>query len=153
MTTICIYMKNKDQLTHPKHCLHSRLRKANRVIASHYNTALKPTEVERTQFTLLFVINQLQKSTITQLGKQLKMEQTTVTRNIQVLQRKGFVRLTAGEDKRRRYVSLTEIGKTVVTEALPHWATAQTAVIDALGIEKAVQLLSLLDELVEKLTD
>lgn len=142
-------METHEQLIHPLNCMHRNLRKATRVIDRHYSKSLKSTQVERTQITMLFMIRGYQNSTISELAQAMTMDQTTVTRSVQGLVRKGFVQLTKGADKRTRYVQMTDAGNVVLDEATPFWAEAQSDVVNALGEKKATQLLDLLDELVD----
>ena len=138
-----------DLKSNKQHCLHANIRRATRAIARHYSEALSQTSVERTQFTLLSVIDGYGSVTISDLAKMMIMDQTTVTRNVQALQRKQFVDIKPGEDRRTRIISLSAEGKQALEEAAPHREAAQAHIVDELGSEKVAELLSLLDQIVE----
>lgn len=140
---------NREELKHNRrYCLHMNMRKATRAIAGYYESAMRSTALERTQFTLLSVIDGVKQVTISGLAQVLVMDQTTVTRNIKVLQRKGFVQIERGEDRRTRLISLTDEGKRALSEAIPYREQAQSEIIDELGAEKTSELLSLLEQLI-----
>lgn len=140
---------NREELKHNKrYCLHMNMRKATRAIARHYGTAMRSTALERTQFTLLSVIDGHKQVTINGLAQVLLMDQTTVTRNVQALKRKKFVLIEHGEDRRTRLISLTDEGKRALSEAVPYREQAQSEIIDALGAEKTSELLSLLEQII-----
>ena len=50
-------------------------------------------------------------------------------RNLDPLERRGLVRIAAGEaDGRERVVALTEAGEGAITAAIPHWRAAQARI-------------------------
>ena len=137
-----MYMHAIDQNS-PFFCLNANLRKASRVIYSVYNEALQGTGLKGTQFTLLSTISGHPEPTITKLADFMSMDQTTVTRNINLLKKAGYVEAVPGQDKRVRLIRLTADGRAVMEAAYPKWLEAQTRVWEALGAETAEQLLAL----------
>ena len=63
----------------------------------------------------------------------LVMDRTTLTRNLRPLQRRGWVRIEAGEDRRERNLSLTRSGRAALERALPLWQQAQARLHERLG--------------------
>src|SRR3546814_19170025 len=56
------------------------------------------------------------------LAELLDTDQTTVTRNLRLLDQRGLVRQEVSpEDRRRRIVQITADGRRVFRAALPHW--------------------------------
>lgn len=86
--------------------------------------------------------------TINDLSEFLVMDQTTVTRNVNVLKKAGYIKVLPGNDKRTRLVSLTPEGSSARNAAYPLWLAAQKQLWDNLGHDKASQLLALVDELI-----
>lgn len=138
-------MENLD-LIQAQYCLNSNLRKACRVVTQFYADMIKSTGLEKTQFTLLMVVSAKEPCTVTELAEFLVMNQTTATRNLQRLEKRDLIELSAGEDRRNRLITTTPEGKAVLAEAMPVWQQAQTKLVEGLGVEKTSQLLKLLSE-------
>lgn len=64
----------------------------------------------------------------------LAMDRTTLTRNLNPLLKKGFVKVSVGIDRRSRPVKITPKGKLALENARPFWEKAQFHIIDRLGI-------------------
>lgn len=109
---------------------------------------MRTSGLQGTQFTVLSAVSGFGEVTVSRLGEFLVMDQTTVTRSVNVLKKAGHVRVTAGKDRRERLIRLTDEGKETLQEAYPLWLEAQTRVWKHLGEEKARQLLELSRQLV-----
>ena len=73
-------------------------------------------------------------TSVTVLAKSLGMDRTTLTRNVALLEAKGWARSDAhGGDARSHVITVTSAGQKVVHEALPAWRAAQESMADALG--------------------
>ena len=60
-----------------------------------------------------------------QLGERLAAGKTTVSRNLKLLQKHGWLEVAEGEDRRCRVVSLTAAGRKQIKKAQPYWERAQ----------------------------
>lgn len=127
----------------PRNCLNANIRKANRVITSLYADALDVSELQGTQFTLLSAISGMGEATIGGLSNFLVMDQTTVTRSVNLLKKANYVEVVKGEDRRQRIIALTTEGKKILKSSYPLWLEAQTDLWEKLGDEKATLLLEL----------
>jgi DNA-binding MarR family transcriptional regulator len=76
------------------------------------------------------------------------MDRTTLTRNLELLERQGLIEVAAGKDRRTRIVTITEQGNTALAEALPLWQKVQTHVVDTLGEKRWSTMLADLSEMV-----
>jgi DNA-binding MarR family transcriptional regulator len=76
------------------------------------------------------------------------MDRTTLTRNLQVLEKRGLIAINPGEDRREREVTLTASGMEVLVQAIPLWEAAQERVRQGLGEEKMQNLLADLSEMI-----
>jgi MarR family transcriptional regulator, organic hydroperoxide resistance regulator len=130
-----------------RYCLNANLRKASRAIALLYSRALLDSELQGTQFTLLSCIAKVGEVTIGELGEFLVMDQTTVTRNVGLLKKMGYVEVMRQADRRKRAIRLTKKGENTLSKTRPMWLEAQTRLWEALGEEKAAQLLALTNEI------
>src|SRR5690606_329151 len=104
--------------------------------------------LQKTQFTLLVMVAILNQSTVSDLAEMLVMDQTTVTRGLDLLKKQGLVESVPGEDRRTRLVTLTAQGEEMLEKAMPLWEQAQAKMLGELGPEKSETLLALLSEVV-----
>ncbi|MFP5220946.1 MAG: MarR family winged helix-turn-helix transcriptional regulator [Acidobacteriota bacterium] len=118
----------------PTPCLCATLRKASRSITSLYDAHLKPAGLKVTQYSMLMTIARNPSVAISSLADILVMDQTTVTRNLQLLKKKGYVRMDPSpDDQRMKCVTLTATGQAKLEAAKPLWEQAQHAVTARLG--------------------
>ena len=134
-----------------QNCTCFNLRKATRAVTQLFDEALKPSGLYATQFSLLAAISSRENVTITELSKALIMDRTTLTRNLNPLQKKGWMEVTPGEDKRTRVLSLTRSGKKVLKDGMKYWHQIQNQVVKILGKENWEKLLNNLSSTVKKL--
>lgn len=107
-------------------CTCGVLRRAARAATSLYDQALKPTGLRVTQFAILKILDRCGPLPVTRLAAEAALERTTMARNLDPLERRGLVRVGAGDaDARSRLAELTEAGRATLAEALPHWQAAQ----------------------------
>jgi DNA-binding MarR family transcriptional regulator len=53
------------------------------------------------------------------------MDCTTLARNLKLLEKRDYIRIEPGEDRRKQKVSVTEKGLEALVKAYPFWARAQ----------------------------
>ncbi len=117
-------------------CACMNLRKTARVIAQFYDQRLQPGGLRNTQFTLLVVVDHLSPVSITHLADHMGMDRTTLTRNLRLLERDGYIAAQKGKDARVRMISLTEQGRAVIEETRPYWQEAQTEFLQKFGEDR-----------------
>jgi DNA-binding MarR family transcriptional regulator len=116
-------------------------RSAARAITAVYDRHLRPHRLRSTQFTILTTLVLRGPTPITALAKSLGTDRTTLTRNLSLLETKGWVQVRLdGADARSRLVSVTSKGRAVAHAALPAWREAQTLVARAIGAAGATAL-------------
>jgi len=143
------YLLDKDRcLEIGRTCVCFNIRKAARAITHLYDKFLRPAGLRATQFTLLMAARINGPVTLTRMAKITVMDRTTLTRNLVVLARKGFITIQSGEDRREREVSLTTPGHEILQKAVPLWTRAQAQIHEGLGKEKLENLLCDLTETV-----
>jgi DNA-binding MarR family transcriptional regulator len=135
-----------------QNCTSFNLRKASRAVTQLFDEALKPCGLYSTQFTLLNAIHLSDSATITKLSQALIMDRTTLTRNLNPLQKNGWIEVIPGEDRRTKTLSITKAGKQVLKEATKYWEKVQTQVVKSLGKKQWDELLDKLDLVVAKLS-
>jgi DNA-binding MarR family transcriptional regulator len=116
------------------HC--TRLRIATRKIAGLYDAALTSTGINIAQFALLRRVRRLQPVSLTELGRQLELDRSTMGRNVRVVEKLGLVSLGRGEDQREAVVTLSEQGEAVLKQATPLWEACQNDIVGRLGADR-----------------
>ena len=134
-------------------CVCFNLRKAARAVTRIYDEAFKPVGLRATQFTLLAALKSTGPATVNDLAERLVMDRTTLSRNLGILQKKGLVEISAGQDRRERHARLTDAGGAVLAAAWPVWEATQRRMVEAMGGERAGQLLADLRSVVEMARD
>lgn len=127
-------------------CACTNLRRASRAVTQLFDTYLDEVGLKATQFTVLAALawSEEKPPTIGELADELVLEQSSLSRNLGVLERLGFIRLVPGaEDRRERIVSLTRSGRNALAKAFPVWRKAQAAIASALESDLDNQLKSL----------
>ena len=114
-------------------CTCGELRKAARAITLLYDNAFKSSGLLSTQLGVLQMIYKSDSIRITDLAKELGMDRTTLTRNLSVLQRQGFIKISSGKDNRTRIVTITNKGRTTIAKAIPLWNDVQNKVKKQMG--------------------
>jgi DNA-binding MarR family transcriptional regulator len=130
----------------PATCMGMHIRRASRIITQVYDAALRPVDLVLSQFTLLVCINLMVSVPITRLAQELHTDQTTLTRNLKLLEQRGLVAIDPGEDRRVKLVSLTVEGRSILAQALPLWEQAQAQVMQHFDRQQWQTLLSLLSD-------
>lgn len=125
--------KAKDLAAEVLDCVSFRLRRAARMVAKRYDDALRPVGLRNTQFSVLGALAYLGETGIGELAVQMATDGTTLTRNLDVLVRRGLIENVPAEDGRVRRVRLTPLGRETLEEALPLWRAAQTKTLKSVG--------------------
>ena len=130
-------------------CTCGELRKAARAVTLLYDNAYKSSGLLSTQLNVLQVIYKSDSIRITHLAKELGMDRTTLTRNLSVLERQGFIKISSGKDNRTRIVAITSKGRTGVAKAIPLWNEVQRKVKQQMGETSWNQLMDNLSQFVK----
>lgn len=137
----------------PRGCTNLKLRQLSRAVTRHYDTYVAPTGLKNTQYSLLSHVVLLGPIRPTELAQQMRLDASTLTRNLQPLIAQGWVELGPGDDARSRLVSATETGRALRTEGQKAWKQAQLALNERLGAERVVALHALIDECLQHLDE
>jgi len=74
--------------------------------------------------------------TVSELAESLRMDQTTVSRNLRVLEKSGFTHLEDEvTDHRIKRIQIADLGVSKMNEAIPLWEQAQQDMERVLGRE------------------
>jgi DNA-binding MarR family transcriptional regulator len=114
-------------------CACQNLRRLARVVSRMYDEELRRAGVEITQFGLLTALGRTGEANQKRLSAGLAIDSTTLTRTLSLLRKKGWIRVSRGEDRRERLFSLTPAGEKQMAAAQPFWERAETRLRRELG--------------------
>jgi DNA-binding MarR family transcriptional regulator len=114
-------------------CAGFNLRRASRAVTQHFDHALAPIGLRSTQFTILSATALGGAVTTSQLAQALVMDRTTLTRNLKLLRLAGLIETVHPVGGRQLRFRLTEAGRSLLADAIPHWQAAQDGIVQAFG--------------------
>ena len=135
----------------PQGCTNLKLRQLSRAVTRHYDAYVAPTGLKNSQYSLLSHVVLLGPLRPSDLAARMKIDASTLTRNLQPLVAAGWVEQGPGDDARSRSVVATEAGRAKRTEAQRAWKQAQLALNARLGNERVLALHALIDDCPEAL--
>lgn len=106
-------------------CACASLRRAARAVTRLYEQELQGMGLRATQFTLLQALERKGTSPQRALGDLLALDPTTLSRTLRPLERAGWIRASAGQDRRVVRWTLTSAGRRLLARAQPAWERAQ----------------------------
>ena len=106
-------------------CLCNALRQASRAVSRLYDEELRGLGLRTTQYSLLRVVASAGQVRQGDLSGLASLDETTLTRNLRPLIDAGWVAVDAGDDRREKFVRLTEAGAAKLRQARPAWERAQ----------------------------
>ena len=112
----------------PLPCACASVRRASRLLSQLYDGELREHDLEATQYALLGVLSAMPGRSQQEIGTALGMDKTTLSRNLQLLRRRGWLETVAGEDARERRLQLSPQGRQRLVAAQPSWKRAQDRV-------------------------
>ena len=125
-------MNQKNQLISSRcHCIN--LRRAANALTDYYDRALADVGITINQFSLLNNIKVIQPCSVAELSRQVRLERTTLVRNLKILYTAGLIENDAVPGNRKSKTHLTEVGEELLETAEMRWKQAQAAVESCLG--------------------
>ncbi|ARF16621.1 MarR family winged helix-turn-helix transcriptional regulator [Sporosarcina ureae] len=129
-------------------CASANLRTVSGSLTQLYNHLLKPTGLKITQYYMLGNIYTSPDISISRLGEMMLLDQTTVTRNLNILNEAGYVQIKRAEqDSRTKVVTITKLGYEKLNDATPIWVQVQEQIEGAIGKAEYMDLLEKLGAL------
>jgi DNA-binding MarR family transcriptional regulator len=116
-------------------CVSVRLRSLNRSLTSVYEEALRPLGLRVGQLNIIVAVACMGVAKPVDLCRLLCMDKSTLSRDVKVMQRHGWLEEGTGEDARTRPLRITPAGSDLLEKCLPAWRAAQTKAKDLLGDE------------------
>jgi DNA-binding MarR family transcriptional regulator len=128
-------------------CTCMNIRRASRAVTQFYDDVLKPSGLTVAQLSLLRHLEMLKAATISELAKIMRIDRTTLNRNMKPLVDAGFIVINPGKDSRTREIMLTRAGKDAAEKGWAVWGEAQASIKEYMGKEDLKKLIELLSKL------
>ena len=113
-------------------CLSANLRRTERLITRHYDSYLEPVGVTAVQLPMLAMIATAASPTFRLLTEQLELDRSTLSRNLALLQRLGYIEIGAPLGPKPGPIKLTRKGRNVLRDAHEQWQLAHRALLKLL---------------------
>ena len=145
-------MKNKSKNIKLKteKCYCIGFRRAARAVTAYYDRIMLQSGLTINQYSLLMYLLRIAPCNATALAKTMKLERTTLLRNIKPLVEKGLMQDLAEEGERDRQLTVTKQGIATLEVAQKLWKKAQAGLKAHVGegsFEKLMSTIAGLEQL------
>jgi DNA-binding MarR family transcriptional regulator len=123
-----------------RECIAVRMRLLNRVITNLYDDALRPLGLKVSQLNILIVTAKLGVARPGQVCDILKLDASTLSRNIERMRAHGWLEVVPEDDGRAQPFRLTPLGTRLIAQAAPAWEDAQRQAAKLLGADGIAML-------------
>ena len=106
-------------------CACASARQAARALTQLYDKWLSCTGLEAPQFALLMTLDKHGAVSQAALGRRYALDKTTMSRNLKLFEREGWITASSADDKRERRFAITAAGHARLAAARPEWKKAQ----------------------------
>lgn len=110
-----------------------RIRLIGRTVTGLYDGALERHGVTIAQVNLLAALGKVGPCPPARLGEVLQLERSTVSRNLHLLLKQGWIEAAVSDAKGMREVVLTGAGRAKIESVMPEWRQAQEQAAQLLG--------------------
>jgi DNA-binding MarR family transcriptional regulator len=137
-------------LNDPDSCTFSLTNQLNRIIMQIYNDRLASHGISAQQFLTLRQVADKGPLTQTTLASAMKLDPSTITRNLRPLLKKGLVVEVPAFDRRKRVLGISNAGLTTLKTSRNDWQAAQEEAARRLGRKSLQELNSLLQQMLSE---
>jgi DNA-binding MarR family transcriptional regulator len=114
-------------------CLVLNTRMAARAVTRRADRKLRAFGVTAAQFTILTSLRDQPGRSVTEMANSLAMDRTTLSRNLDLLERKGCVATAHADHGNGRLCALTRQGAGLVERMVPVWRESQAELRETLS--------------------
>jgi DNA-binding MarR family transcriptional regulator len=107
----------------------------SRIITRVYDDAMRPLGITASQYTLLAQLAARDAITAVEIGHELDIEKSTLSRNLKRLLALGHINMDPPAGRRGRGLHLTPKGQAILKDAFPIWQDAQKRAFMVMGAE------------------
>jgi DNA-binding MarR family transcriptional regulator len=126
-------------------CMATRVRQLSRIVTRVYDDAMRPLGITASQYTLLAQLAARDGITAVEIGYDLDIEKSTLSRNLKRLLALGHIVMDPPAGRRGRGLHLTMQGQAVLKQAYPIWQASQARAVGIMGLESRAALDDLLE--------
>lgn len=131
-------MKYKSSESSACHCVN--LRRASRSLTEYYDSALKPYGLTVCQYSIMRNIQRIEPCSVTELSSVIRLDRTTLVRNLKSLIQKGLISDETPKSRRARILQLSPKGTEFLITAVSAWEKAQNEIEEYIGLKNIEQL-------------
>jgi DNA-binding MarR family transcriptional regulator len=125
-------------------CLLGQWRKVNRLLTGIYEAEMRSSGMKSSQLSLLVAVAKAGPVRRIDLGKRLHLDPSTLTRNLQVMLKQGWIEEKPdAHDQRSAQLKVTGKGRRLLESIAPAWKRAQARAKQMLGNDGAAFVLGL----------
>src|SRR3982751_3851203 len=105
-------------------CLAVRVRALNRAVTALYDDALRPHGLRVGQLNLLVAVARMGTARPGDLCRVLRMDKSTLSRDVELMRRNGWLEVDGSGDQRARPLRISEQGRALLEAVVPAWRQA-----------------------------
>jgi DNA-binding MarR family transcriptional regulator len=106
--------------------------------------------LKTSQFSVLVSVANRKQARPAELIKHLQLDESTLSRNVERMCARGWLRLVQHADRRSHLIEVTDKGQALIRKSLPAWQKAQAEVSRRLGTDTVAELWSALRKLIAR---
>jgi DNA-binding MarR family transcriptional regulator len=111
-------------------CMAFATRRTARAVTNYFNMLLRRFELNVAQFGLMTAIAKMPNRTLREIGEHLILDESTVTRNLTILERRNLVQAEGGRGRAGKRMTLTPEGEELMLSAVEEWRRGNKALTD-----------------------
>lgn len=136
------------------HCAGEMVRRLSRLLTREYDAHFSKIGLKLSQYSVLRVLKSSPELSMASLAGALAADPSTISRNVRILLRRGWVeRIGCREDSRRSLLRLSAAGTVTLELAEVVWREAENEVRRALGTTNLKTLRECTGRCIERLSD
>src|ERR1700752_2344227 len=93
--------------------------KLNRMVSAIYDGALAKAGLKTSQFSVLVSVANRKQARPAELTKHLQLDESTLSRNVERMCARGWLRLLQDADRRSHLIEVTDKGQALIRKCLP----------------------------------
>jgi DNA-binding MarR family transcriptional regulator len=117
-------------------CLASTSRRTSRAVSNFFNARMKPLDLNVAQFGLLAAIGNAPGQSLSAISEAMLIDESTMARNLGVLERRGLAESEGGRGRGGKRVSLTPEGKALYAAGARIWKQANLVLESAMDAKQ-----------------
>lgn len=125
-------------------CYCINLRRAAQSLTEYYDAALKKYGISINQYSIMQNLRENQPCSTTKLAEIIRLDRTTLVRNLKILLEKGLIKDEKESGRRARRLSVTERGSELLDAAAVSWKKAQEDLEQFIGKEETLTIMKAL---------